>query len=133
MVSFVGAFMMRWFHMDLDGRSVRVAAQKVQGRLWFHLDGQTYVYEKQNGRARKGGVKEATGVIEAPMPGKILRVDVTTGSEVKIGQTLVVMEAMKMEYTLAADKAGVIGEVGCQVGDQVGLGQLLVRIEGENG
>ena len=68
------------------------------------------------------------GVIKAPMPGKITRVIVRLGEAVTKGQSLVVMEAMKMEYTLAADRAGVVETLTAKVGAQVPLGEVLVRV-----
>jgi biotin carboxyl carrier protein len=67
-------------------------------------------------------------VISAPMPGKVTRVSVQVGDPVKKGQTLVVMEAMKMEYALAADHDGSVQEINAQVGDQVALGAVMVRV-----
>jgi len=67
-------------------------------------------------------------VIAAPMPGKITRVAVNMGEAVTKGQALVVMEAMKMEYTLEADRDGKIEEVGVKVGQQVALGEVLLRV-----
>ena len=65
----------------------------------------------------------------APMPGAVRVVAVEVGSEVAAGQTLVVMEAMKMEHTIAAPAAGVVTEVRCAVGDQVDNGQVLVVLD----
>jgi biotin carboxyl carrier protein len=67
-------------------------------------------------------------VIHAPMPGKITRVAIKKGETVSTGQTLLVMEAMKMEYTLEADIAGVISELNAETGAQVNLGATLVKI-----
>jgi biotin carboxyl carrier protein len=63
------------------------------------------------------------------MPGKILRVESVVGQKVKTGQVLVVMEAMKMEYTLTSAMAGEVSEVACQAGDQVKLGQALITLK----
>ena len=62
------------------------------------------------------------------MPGKITRVTVKKGDAVSKGQALVVMEAMKMEYTLEADRGGRVEEVSVELGKQVGLGDVLVRV-----
>jgi propionyl-CoA carboxylase alpha chain len=65
----------------------------------------------------------------APMPGAIRVVAVAVGDLVLPGQTLVVMEAMKMEHTLAAPTAAVVSEVRCEVGDQVDNGQVLIVLQ----
>ena len=62
------------------------------------------------------------------MPGKVTQVMVQVGATVRKGQTLLVMEAMKMEYTLAADQDGPVTEVAVQAGAQVGLGDVLVQL-----
>ncbi len=65
----------------------------------------------------------------APMPGKILKVLVAPGATVKAGETLVVMEAMKMEHAVKAPHDGIAKEVRAKVGEQVNGGALLVIVE----
>lgn len=71
---------------------------------------------------------EAGGTIKAPMPGKVLAVNVTAGQAVKKGDALVVLEAMKMEHALAAPRDGVIGELSVEAGAQVAEGDVLVAL-----
>ncbi|MCY4518211.1 MAG: ATP-grasp domain-containing protein [Acidimicrobiaceae bacterium] len=68
------------------------------------------------------------GGLVAPMPGKVLIVDVEAGDRVSAGQVLVVMEAMKMEHQITAPADGEVAEVRANVGDQVDNGELLVVI-----
>ncbi|MBW3666055.1 MAG: ATP-grasp domain-containing protein [Actinobacteria bacterium] len=72
---------------------------------------------------------DAPGSMHAPMPGKVIRVDVEAGDEVAEGQVLVVLEAMKMEHTLRAPHDGTISEIHCSPGDQVEAGAVLVVVE----
>jgi acetyl/propionyl-CoA carboxylase alpha subunit len=123
--------MIQKIRIEHHGKNVSVVAEKVGGKLWFHLDGETHVYEPvTNKKETKGGVALPQDRIEAPMPGKILRVEVKSGDTVKSGQTLIVMEAMKMEYTLAAAHDDEVSELKCQIGEQVKLGQVLLRFKG---
>ena len=69
----------------------------------------------------------------APMPGKVSSVHVVPGDSVQAGQSLVIMEAMKMEHTITAPIASVVSEVRCAVGDQVDNGQVLVILEEPDG
>jgi acetyl/propionyl-CoA carboxylase alpha subunit len=71
----------------------------------------------------------ADGAILAPMPGKVIAVDVTQGDAVEEGQRLVVLEAMKMEHTLTAPFAGTVAELTVKQGDQVEVEALLARVE----
>jgi propionyl-CoA carboxylase alpha chain len=78
------------------------------------------------GDAHHHGVHES---LVAPMPGSVVRVDVATGDEVAAGQTLVVVEAMKMEHTVAAPHAARVAEVCVAPGEQVDGGRVLVLLE----
>jgi pyruvate carboxylase len=68
--------------------------------------------------------------VGAPMPGLVVRVAVEAEDEVTAGQKLLSLEAMKMETTLYAERAGVVAEVLVQAGSQVEAGDLLLRYEG---
>jgi 3-methylcrotonyl-CoA carboxylase alpha subunit len=77
--------------------------------------------------AHAGEGELEAGRLTAPMPGKVVSVFAKTGTTVLRGTPLMVMEAMKMEHTIAAPADGVIGEVLYAVGDQVAEGAELVR------
>jgi biotin carboxyl carrier protein len=67
--------------------------------------------------------------IKAPMPGLILEINVAEGTEVKEGDYLVVLEAMKMENTLTAPRDGVVKAISVKKGDTVEKNQLLIEME----
>ncbi|GAB2775862.1 acetyl-CoA carboxylase biotin carboxyl carrier protein subunit [Salinimicrobium soli] len=67
--------------------------------------------------------------IKAPMPGLILDVNVEAGSEVKEGDYLLVLEAMKMENTLTAPRDGVVKSISVKKGDTVDKNELLIEME----
>jgi 3-methylcrotonyl-CoA carboxylase alpha subunit len=71
------------------------------------------------------------GGLVAPMPGKVIAVLVEQGASVERGAPLVIMEAMKMEHTIAAPAAGTIKEIVYAVGEQVAEGVELIRFEAE--
>lgn len=121
---------MKWLEVEFQGQKYRVPAVKSQGRLWFHWQGETNVVDlnREARRTSREKLGAQSGNITAPMPGKITRVTVNKGDAVKKGQPLVIMEAMKMEYTLEADRDGEITDVTVQPGRQVGLGELLIRV-----
>jgi biotin carboxyl carrier protein len=68
------------------------------------------------------------GVVTAPMPGKILRVLVKEGEQVKTGQGLLVLEAMKMENEIPAPKDGIVKRILVKEGDTVNTGDPLIEI-----
>jgi acetyl/propionyl-CoA carboxylase alpha subunit len=71
----------------------------------------------------------AAGSLLAPLPGSVVRVLVEPGAEVAQGQTLVVLEAMKMEHSVQSPTAGTVNEVRVAVGDQVEGGQVLAVVD----
>jgi acetyl/propionyl-CoA carboxylase alpha subunit len=74
----------------------------------------------------------AAGSLTAPMPGAVVRVLVEPGAHVAAGQTLVVLEAMKMEHTVTAPADGVVVQVLVQAGQQVEAGSVLAVVEEES-
>ncbi len=71
----------------------------------------------------------AEGSLLAPMPGSIIAVHVSVGDEVTEGQPLVVMEAMKMQHTIAAPRDGAVTELAAEVGRQVDAGEVLAVVQ----
>ncbi|NJF26152.1 pyruvate/oxaloacetate carboxyltransferase [Thermococcus sp. Bubb.Bath] len=69
------------------------------------------------------------GVVTAPMPGKILRILVKEGEQVKTGQGLLILEAMKMENEIPAPKDGVVKKILVKEGDTVNTGDPMMEIE----
>ena len=76
-----------------------------------------------------GGGAIASGSVEAPMQGTIVKVLVEVGQAVEIGAGIVVLEAMKMENQINAEKAGTVREIKVAAGDTVGGGDILAVIE----
>ncbi len=79
--------------------------------------------------AHAGEVQEAGGRLTAPMPGKVVSFAVAAGDKVKAGQPLAVMEAMKMEHTIAAPADGEVLELLYAPGDQVAEGEELLKLK----
>jgi propionyl-CoA carboxylase alpha chain len=75
------------------------------------------------------GKQAPAGSLLAPMPGLVRRVLVEPGTVVVAGQPLLVLEAMKMEQTVAAPAAGVVAELRAKAGEQVSTGQILAVVE----
>ncbi len=92
----------------------------------FHAR-RAWAFERTDPRKRRQAA-DASGAITAPLTGRIVAVAVQAGDRVAAGQRLVVLEAMKMEHTLAAPIAGTVAECHAQVGGQAAKGSLLLRI-----
>ncbi len=105
---------------------VRVVA--ADGKLFVHSRlGSEVVVEKERFPAPVDAAVK--GGFMAPMPGKVVKVLVKDGETVKSGQTLLVLEAMKMEQTTRSPADGVVKKVLVREGDQVTAGQILVVME----
>ncbi|MEO6269302.1 MAG: biotin/lipoyl-containing protein, partial [Lautropia sp.] len=81
--------------------------------------------------AHAGEAVEDGGRLTAPMPGKVISVLVAAGAQVRRGEALMVMEAMKMEHTITAPADGTVAQIHFGVGDQVAEGAALVAIESQ--
>lgn len=99
-------------------------------KRWVTVNGQTFVLTQSTGPAKRGGhAQHAAGALTAPMPGQIRAMQVAEGETVSKGQTLVVVEAMKMEIKVAAPFDGVVKMVKVQPGQAVEKDELLVEME----
>ncbi|HLV29907.1 MAG TPA: acetyl/propionyl/methylcrotonyl-CoA carboxylase subunit alpha [Burkholderiaceae bacterium] len=97
--------------------------------LIVYLDGESHTLRLHDAVAHAQDESSGHGgSLTAPMPGKIISVSVQAGDTVESGDTLLVMEAMKMEHTISAPRGGVVREVFYQPGDQVTDGAQLIDI-----
>jgi acetyl/propionyl-CoA carboxylase alpha subunit len=95
---------------------------------WVFLDGEVFEIEVQaEGRRRRAAASH--GSLSAPMPATVVRVEVSPGTAVRRGDTLVILEAMKMELPIRASSDGIVNAVHCKPGDLVQPGVVLIDIE----
>lgn len=121
-----------WFdpseHEVEDGLSLPLVTDLSDRRFAVTTGGDSVLVEvpdfESEAEALAGG-----DAVKAPMPGKVIAIHVKPGDLVEKGQTLAVMEAMKMEHSLAAPRDGVVETVGSELGAQVPEGQVLVALE----
>jgi acetyl-CoA/propionyl-CoA carboxylase biotin carboxyl carrier protein len=111
--------------------TVEVNAKRFEVKVWVPATtGAAVAKAKKTTRAgQSSGGKGASGDVTAPMQGTIVKVQVEVGQEVQIGDTVVVLEAMKMENQITAEKAGKVAKVNVSAGSSVGAGDVLVVIE----
>jgi len=109
--------------------TVEVNGKRFEVKAWVPESGGTAPMTRRTARAAaassSGG---AGGDVVAPMQGTIVKVLVEVGQEVKVGDAVVVLEAMKMENQLQAEKAGSVKSINVKPGDKVGSGDVLVVI-----
>jgi propionyl-CoA carboxylase alpha chain len=115
--------------MELDGRRQAFRVTRGQAGAVFVQDAHGEVRLEELPRFPEPGTARVTvGGYTAPMPGRVLDIRVKAGDAVTRDQTLVTMEAMKMEHQLTASADGMVAEVRVSPGQQVDAGQLLVVI-----
>jgi acetyl-CoA/propionyl-CoA carboxylase biotin carboxyl carrier protein len=127
-------------HDEAPPRVLRDVTAEVDGRryqvkLWVPDLGDTVVAGPE--AARGGGPKRpkaaaagaGSGTVAVPMQGTIVKVLVAVGDTVEVGQTVCVLEAMKMENNVNAEKAGTVREVRVEAGASVGPGDVIAVID----
>ncbi len=116
-----------------DGRSFSVASRKLGAGRWrislgdreFEITLRDPLERELAARAGAAGPQE----IRAPIPGKVVRIEVAAGDEVEPGQPLLVLEAMKMENQICAEGAGTVDDIRVAAGATVEGGQILITLQ----
>ncbi len=113
---------------------VEVDGKRYSVKLWLpEAAAASAAPRKRSARPRPGasgsGGAAGSGTISAPMQGTIVKVLVAAGDAVEAGQSVLVLEAMKMENHITAEKSGTVQEVRVAEGDTVGTGDVLLVIE----
>ena len=112
---------------------VEVDGKRYSVKLWLPEASAAAAPKKRSARPRPGtsagGGAAGSGTISAPMQGTIVKVMVAAGDAVEIGQSVLVLEAMKMENHINAETSGTVKEIRVAEGDTVGTGDVLLVIE----
>jgi 3-methylcrotonyl-CoA carboxylase alpha subunit len=103
------------------------SSERTSGGVVLFDEGEAVLIRTRIDGASAGAA--GTGTILAPMPGRIIAVDVAAGDGVTKGQKLVTLEAMKMEHSLTAPFDGTVAELNATAGGQVSEGTVLVKLE----
>ena len=118
-----------------DDKSHEVVIESNEGMIDVLMQGKMYSGKVLDERAqlmatRGGGVLDDTGEvsIRAPMPGLVVSVPVQEGDEVQEGQTVVILESMKMQNELKTPRDGVVQRISCEEGQSVEQKRVLVTI-----
>ena len=115
------------FEAEIDGELIRAMVLITPDAIEVRIAGRVYRFAtRAAAAAAKGSASDAR--VTAPMPGRVLTLDVKAGDTVAVGDRLLVLEAMKMEHRIVARLAGTVTAVNVSEGDQVSDGMLLVEI-----
>jgi len=113
----------------IDGERVTAYVSSDNAKRWVTIDGRTHLLTKRSGsRKSGGGHHHAPGDLTAPMPGQVRAVNVNEGDAVTKGQTLMVLEAMKMEIRIQAPSDGAVKKLFVKQGETVEREQMLVEV-----
>jgi pyruvate carboxylase subunit B len=125
------------FHYSLlvGAGSYEVFVERCEDVCFVTLEGQRYQVQVKEDRPQRAGEKAPEALEEAgetdvtsPMPGVVVAVLVQEGQEIRTGEGLVILEAMKMENEIRSPRNGVIRQVSVAPGQSVGSEDLLLRI-----
>tara|TARA_Y100000766_G_C18659296_1_gene484331 strand:- start:48 stop:542 length:495 start_codon:yes stop_codon:yes gene_type:complete len=109
------------------GQKIIVNVVRDKDTFWVHIDGKVLTFNSAD--SRKSATKVTEGSLQAPMPGTILDVQVTVGQEIEEGQSLLIMEAMKMEHKITAPFSGTVEKVNCNIEQKVDRGFILIELK----
>ena len=117
--------------VDLGGRRINVTVVSANEKRHVFIDGVCFVFAAIDPLFHAGSGGGAEGGLTAPMPGKVIALIAPVGTRIEKGAPLLILEAMKMEHTIAAPVAGVVKAFRFNVGEQVSDGAELVEFEAD--
>lgn len=118
----------------VEGRSHLVYVVEDKDRIYVSLGGTTQAFKRPGAEEKRfergeDGAKEGIAVVTAPMPGKVVKVNVAEKEAVRKNQTLAIVEAMKMENEIKSPLDGVVKKIYASPGDLVDSEKPLIEIE----
>jgi 3-methylcrotonyl-CoA carboxylase alpha subunit len=117
--------------VDLGGRRMKATVVRHGESMEILVHGRAHALKTFDPMAKAEGMDEVSGSLTSPMPGKVVAVLVEKDQEVKEGQNLMILEAMKMEHTIFAPMDGTVTDIFYNAGDQLEEGVELLKIHSE--
>jgi 3-methylcrotonyl-CoA carboxylase alpha subunit len=114
--------------VEFAGKRQLVRVIQQEGAVAVFLAGRSWRLDEIDPLAAPAGAAAMTGRLTAPMPGRVAQLLVAPGERVRQGQPVMVVEAMKMEHTIAAPRDGIIAAVHYRAGDLVEEGAALLAL-----
>ncbi len=115
--------------VTVDGRSRRWWYARDEATRWLGAGGAAWPLAQADPATRDGTTADGVAEVRSPMPGTVIAVHVTAGEQVTAGQPLIIVEAMKMEHTLAAPRDGHVKDLLVHAGEQVRIDQVLAVVD----
>jgi biotin carboxyl carrier protein len=113
----------------IDGKRVTAYVSSDNTKRWVTVNGQTLVMTKSSGAKPRSASHDHASELIAPMPGVVRSVNISEGDAVTRGQTLLLLEAMKMEIRVQAPRDGMVKKLFVRHGQTVEREQILIEIE----
>ena len=117
------------YRVDLDGRNELVYVAGPPGVVWAAWNGQVFRGDRPAPRARSGAGAHGAHALTAPMPAIVGKLHVAAGDRVRMGDLIMVLEAMKMQLPLRAANDALVSAVHCREGEMVPADLALVELE----
>lgn len=118
-----------WYLVTDGEKTYRVAAARDGNGTWLFFDGHIAYIARQSAEGRTKGKGRSESSVMAPMPATVVSINASAGQQVNEGDTVIVLEAMKMELPIKAPRSGVVKAVHCTKGELVQPGVNLLELE----
>ena len=117
-----------------DGEAIPLVLAVAGDRVWLHIDGTAHEVVLHDPVALLGAAdgQAASGTILAPMPGVVIAVEAQPGDRVSAGDTLLVIESMKLETAIKAPRDGTLASMGFAAGQSFERDAVLATLESED-
>ena len=118
----------------IEGRSFQVYLARDKDRSYISLEGQQFIVQEplesgEGFQEREEKSREDELMVKAPMPGKVIKINVTEKEEVRKNQTLAIVEAMKMENEIKSSIEGYVKKILVSTGDLVDSEKPIIELE----
>ncbi len=123
---------MEFFETEIKGKHYKVLKEKVGSTVWLSFGGWSFKQDLPIGKRLKSKTSSTGGnskEIRSPMPGQLIKLNVKAGDKIKAGQTLAVLEAMKMEHSLKANIDAVVDSVMFREKDSLQMDDLIIKLK----
>jgi acetyl-CoA/propionyl-CoA carboxylase biotin carboxyl carrier protein len=116
-----------WYVVHEGGRQTRIAIASDADVTWIHADGFVTTQQARTERPARG--RRGDDAVSSPMPATVVAINTAPGRSVNEGDTVIVLEAMKMELPIKAPRSGIVKAVNCAKGELVQPGVNLLELE----